>query len=434
MLHGIPVAAQCRSDCDLDNGVEMADLVTVVDMILEVVPNSACPLGADENDDGELSVGDVVAAIHVAHTGNCAGCLAQCGDGLLSCDEVCDGGGTCVGGAKSGTACTSDAACDITEPGRCTGGLLAFHQCMSDDDCGGGACQRCVVHGGQTVPGGTCAADCTLETTIPLTWEPGVVDGVQLSSGSGITTTTYGVDIGPVVVPLRGSTVLRTGAVATGGLRPTTVRAADVLFLEVPVSTLACACIRAIAAKTCGGVLRLLDGSAANDCTPGYTDGDSACGGNQPPCTYVHGEGNAGSGFIGCDGLAPLDVDISLQLPNLEASVFLGGEGGLGSSLLLQHLAIAVKQGSCTDFCSETDPQAQRGTVRPQFFTTGTASAEIIDAEGVPQPQLGSVTVQGQALSCSALVESPTGLRWVSSSAESAAEVAALTTIELQAE
>lgn len=425
-------SAQCRSDCDLDNQVEMSDLVTLTETILEITPVTACPLGADENGDGELSVGDVVAAVTVARTGICTECLSQCGDGQVTCDEVCDVGGVCVGGALSGMPCNSEAACGIEEPGRCEGGLLAFHQCLSDDDCGGGACRRCVMHGGQMVPGGTCAADCSLETALPLHWRAGVIEGGQLSSGSGAVI--HGVGEAPVPVAFGGSSVLRVGAAAAGGVRPLTIRAEDVVFPPTLVSTLGCACLRGIAARTCGGVLTLLDGTAANDCTPGFSPGDSVCGGGtQPPCTFVHGAGNAASGIVGCDGLAPIDVVATLQLPEQGSSVSFEGDGAPGSALLLHHLAIAVKEGPCDGFCSAADPQSERGLVRPQFFTTGNASGEVFDSGG--NSILGPVVVQGQGRTCNELVESPAGLVWVTTSVGNDPEMGAeVATIQLEAE
>jgi len=424
--------AQCRSDCDLDNRVEMTDLVTLTETILEIQPTSACPLGADENGDGELSVGDVVAAVTVAISGECDGCLSQCGDGEVTCDEACDVGSVCVGGANSGMPCTGEAACGIEEPGRCEGGLLAFRQCLSDDDCGGGSCRRCIMHGGQAVPGGTCGADCSLETELPITWRPGVIEGTQLSSGSGAVV--YGVDVAPVAVSLTGSSVLRMGANAAGGLRPVAIRSADVVFPGASFAGAGCACLRGVAAKTCGGVLTLIDGTLANDCTPGYTEGDSLCGsGNQPPCTFVHGEGNTASGFLGCDGLSPIDVVTTLQFPELNSSVLLEGDGAPGAALLLQHLAIAVKEGSCDGFCTAADPVSERGLVRAQFFTSGRASGEILNIDG--SSRLGPVVVQGQGPTCEELLGSRSGLRWVTTSVNhSPEEGSEVATIELEAE
>src|SRR5262249_10459436 len=72
----------------------------------------------------------------------------------------------------------------------------------------------------------------------------------------------------------------------------------------------ACACVRAAAAKTCGGVLTKSDGSRATDCTPIFTRGDVECTGDKP-CTFVHGPGNASSGIVGCNGLSNTNLSFT---------------------------------------------------------------------------------------------------------------------------
>src|SRR5262249_8330874 len=87
------------------------------------------------------------------------------------------------------------------------------------------------------------------------------------------------------------------------GMIPMVVKASSVSFPAIKVGALACACVRAQASKTCGGILQEKNGTRATDCTPVFTRGDIECTGLNP-CTFVHGAGNASSGFVGCNGLS----------------------------------------------------------------------------------------------------------------------------------
>ena len=60
-----------------------------------------------------------------------------------------------------------------------------------------------------------------------------------------------------------------------------------------------------------------------------------------PPCTYVHGAGNSGSGFLGCNGLTPIDVRLfsaaseSAKKVRLLQDVFLSSTRNAGAQVTM---------------------------------------------------------------------------------------------------
>jgi len=198
---------------------------------------------------------------------------------------------------------------------------------------------------------------------------------------------------GRVGLPIAGSQIFRAGKVRDGRV-PLVAPAADVRIPAIAVSTLACACIRGVAAKTCGGYLFEANGAPARDCTDGYTNGESICAGHAP-CTAVYGPGNTSAGWMSCGAEVPADVSV-VQEPcwigpfAASASGDLGvgacndfptweisGASQPGSMLLYRHTAIGSVVGSCNAYCTDADPYNLRGTPTFDILTTSSSSVHI---------------------------------------------------------
>jgi hypothetical protein len=172
--------------------------------------------------------------------------------------EECDDGGTCIGSTNAGA--------------RCTGAT----------QCPGGVCKP--------FGGDGCAANCTKETLVQMNLKPGETEAFALKPGtSGMTI--YNAIVGQFVMPFPpGATQTLAVGKARNGQIPLVVLANSVHIPKIDVYGLACACMRGVAAKTCGGMAFNADGSAATDCTEGFTAGASVCPANLP-CAFVHGNG-----------------------------------------------------------------------------------------------------------------------------------------------
>src|SRR5262249_22727210 len=143
----------------------------------------------------------------------------------------------------------------------------------------------CVPRGGDG-----CAANCTGESDVPFELVPGVLNGPTVKPGtSGVSIAS---DFLSLPVPLTGSEAWTIGK-ERNGIIPLVVKVASINQPGVPISTLACACLRGAAIKTCGGTVLDADGVTPSiDCTPGITWGDNACiSAAKPPCTFVYGLG-----------------------------------------------------------------------------------------------------------------------------------------------
>ncbi len=405
-------------------------LVLVANVISAPAAAAPCILG---DADGSRSVslaevqqcfGNFLGAHHLAPACTPPPVIPGCGNGVIEAGEDCDVGGTCGGGSKSGMACTSDAHCGVGEKGVCDGGSEYLRQCASDADCGGGKCKRCRTFGGQAIAGSvaTCSADCTFETRIPIVLRTGVFDPNAwppvLTAGTGMIL--HSGYLGPVPLPLGGALALRVGRTGANGVARTSLKATDLTIPPIDIVGLACACVRSVPAKTCGGFVLDDQGALATDCTPGFP-GTQSCPASLP-CTFVHGPENAGQGLLGCQGLSPIDVAISQDSngsadpgqclePGVAAPVcadsplivLSGTSATNGSQLLATHMAVGIRTGSCSGFCSDADPLSQRGSVNPFDLTTGVSSGLITGHDGIDGENLGPYPATGAPVSCSNL-------------------------------
>ncbi len=311
-----------------------------------------------------------------------------------------------MGGDNAGTACTKESDCQgqgvcdaLGIPG---GGLRKI--CNTNADCGGANCVRCMPFGGDG-----CAANCTTETTVPNTLKPGVADGTGITPGTS--GAVVNADILTIPLPLAGQNDLIVGQEKDGRI-PLVQKPAGIQLPRIPVSTLACACVRGIEFKTCGGAQYEADGQTAS---PDCSVDASVCTGKKP-CTSIAGPGNAGAGTIGCTGLPSVNYTVvqdAINAPpaaeNPAVFTYTGG-GPAGSMLLLNASTISTVVGACTgsgggygpdgQFCTDDDPAELRAAPGIQTLTTGTASAEIKNANDIEANNVGPFSGTGAVVSC----------------------------------
>jgi hypothetical protein len=419
----------CTGDCDGSGDVTVNEIIILVNMALGTQTQlSACPHGlpADITDPSQVDVSLIIKAVNAA----LSGCPAPgtptpsptpsgspvCGNGVTDPGEECDDGGTCIGGTNAGTACTAESDCHGN--GVCEGGVNQFRACADNSGCPSGKCTHCKTFGGDG-----CAANCTHEKDVLMTLKQGVVQGLDIKAGTS-GAVVHG-DILTIPLPLSGTQTITIGGKGADGHVPAVIKAASIQFPKIPVSTIACACLRGVAAKTCGGTLYDIDGvTLSTDCTADFTAGDSVCPVDKP-CAFLHGPANAASGNVGCgpDGYTPVDVLFDLDSGGStgiagKPIITLSGSGATGSGLLLSNNAIGTVTGLCTGndtsvygpdkvLCTDDDPQGSRGTPSPQLNITGTATGKIENANGTDGDDLGGpFMVSGNPIACDALLGS----------------------------
>ncbi len=382
---------------------------------------------------------------------------AACGDSVVQGGpegEECDDGGVCTGGDNAGTPCTSDAQC--TGEGICDEGSQVGKACSTNADCPSGKCVRCRTFGGDG-----CANNCTLERDVPTTLVPGVTqrlckDGanagqVCTNNSQCAGSICQAPDIKPgtsgafvhdgiiqLALPLSGTQTLTIGKLRNGKI-PMVAKADSLKLPQIKVGSLACACVRGVAAKSCGGTLFEADGTFTTSCTPVFTAGDSECAGKKP-CAFVNGPGNSASGIIGCNGLDGFNLSFTQDggqkpgdippiaptpHPNQKPPVIvLSGMGPPGSAILLNTSAIGTTVNGPTSnkcaathpdfgpdgqFCTDDDPQSTRGTPNTLPQVTGTATGQIFNTTNTLQvpPEdphsIGPRSYTGMPYNCSAL-------------------------------
>lgn len=329
---------------------------------------------------------------------------AVCGNGVVESGEDCDDGGTCIGGSNAGSQCTSEAQCVGT--GVCAAGAKLGTACTGDADCPSGRCVHCVPQGGDQ-----CAANCTSETTVGFPLITGQIgDGIDIQPG----TSGFVIHGDTLTIPLvlSGSESLVIGKQRDGQI-PVVIKAASVQLGQLPISTLACACVRGLALKTCGGTILEADGvTASTDCTtnPG------ACAGKNP-CTAVAGPDNSAMGTIGCSNLSGVNFSVvqnsggPFGFPGPAISSVQPGSGGPGSALIVASSSLGAVVGACSGsssdygpdglFCTDDDPAASRGRPTIQVLTTGTACATVLNANGMDSNDVGPFCSTGVPTSCS---------------------------------
>jgi len=404
--------ALCAGDCNGNHEVTIDDIGKMVNVALAAFTVSACQAG-DLNRSGGITIDEIILAIGHALTAcpppNGTG---ACGDGELdtASDEECDNAGVCMGGTNAGTFCQADASCE--GDGVCD--ALGFpgggqrKACSTDADCAGARCVRCKPFGGDG-----CAANCTLEESIRFPLAPGVVEGsaIRIATSGALV---HG-DSTVIPLPFAGTQTFLAGKPRSGRVS-VAQRPEGTVLGRVTVSTFACACIRSVVFKTCGGTVMESDGATASlDCT---TDASVCAGGK--PCTSVAGPDNSGEGTLACDRLEGINVAVTQDAdrgagsPAPPVLTVLPGSGGPGSALIPSAAAIATIVGPCSgsgdaygadgEFCTDDDPPSARGTPMIQVLTTGRASATLLNANGIGDNDIGPLEAVGVSLNCGELV------------------------------
>ncbi|MGE0520781.1 MAG: thaumatin family protein [Candidatus Binatia bacterium] len=190
------MAQTCSGDCNADGVVQVHELVTLVNAVLEHVDVSVC-LAGDSDLDGSITVDEVVTAVDAALAGcaaaaQCSGAtytytftnycgdviyIGQNGPGASSTPPLSGNwalAAACTA-ANEATVCSSGNSCTVPAGetlGRCT--------CASDIDCSGAPCV-----------GGLCTTVATF--CMPQDWSSGVfwprtgctLDGTTLTCATG---------------------------------------------------------------------------------------------------------------------------------------------------------------------------------------------------------------------------------------------------------
>jgi hypothetical protein len=347
--------------------------------------------------------------------------------------EDCDNGGTCVGGANAGTACVTETQC--IGNGVCDVGTKYGTRCASSADCGGAACVHCKPFGG-----GGCAANCTTEKTIAVTLKPGETVNTGCPNGASAcckaNTSCAQLDAGlDLPLLLTGGETMVVGKKGSNNLVPFVVLASSFHIPAIPVSTLACACVRGMAARSCGGYLFETDGTPSVDCTLD----DTCAAQGKPPCTYVNGPGNMAAGVVACTtaGFTPVDVattqdaggvampppptPVPSQTPpivTLSGSSTTSGSAVEINSIRLGQVAAVCQPpgadpaiyGADGKFCTDDDPDTllSRGPVSTVMAVTRNATATLFNA-GSPGHTIGPYSTAGHVFNCTNLLKaSPT--------------------------
>jgi hypothetical protein len=397
--------AACVGDCDSSGEVTVDEIIVMVNISLEVAPLSGCTVG-DANGDGAITVEEIIQAVNNALTS----CPPEggCGNGTINAPaETCDDGGQCVGGNNAGTHCTAETDCHGN--GVCVGGTKTGTSCAAPTDCPEGSCVHCRPFGGDG-----CAANCTAETTIPYVLIPGVVMGLDIKPGTS-GAVVHG-DVLTIPLAITGQQSLVIGKKGADGNVPFVIPAASVMFPKIPVATLACACVRGVAFKTCGGTLFDVSGEQSPSCTDGF-NGKMTC----PPekaCAEVHGPNNSATGTLGCadTGLNGTNVTLTQDSGGETGTpgrvvIELSGSGPKGSAILLNSTAIGTVVGSCAAagaaFCTPTEPVDTRGTPQTLPFTTGMATAVVKNANFQDFIDIGPFSATGSPQNCDNLTSDP---------------------------
>jgi len=140
-----PVSGQCGGDCDGDGSVDVAEIITLVNIALRLADVASC-LPGDTSGDGTITVDEIVAAVQ--HALNGCSATAACGNGVVDAGEQCDfpDDATCPGrcAAPGAVTYTCHAGCamtlgacssaqDPTCPGQCVTSQAPECSCLPDN-------------------------------------------------------------------------------------------------------------------------------------------------------------------------------------------------------------------------------------------------------------------------------------------------------------
>src|SRR5262249_1594304 len=145
--------------------------------------------------------------------------------------------------------------------GVCEAGANIEKVCDTNADCPASRCLHCVPFGGDG-----CARNCTFETTVKQTLVPGFPASNPAPGTSGATVHGDGA-ISTLPIALSGTTIQVAGKLRNGVI-PLIQPASGLVLPAIQVGTLACACVRGVAYKTCGGTIFNKDGTQSANCTP----------------------------------------------------------------------------------------------------------------------------------------------------------------------
>ncbi len=354
------------------------------------------------------------AALFVMRS-SCTAADARCGNGVLEPGEDCDGGGTCVGGMNAGIHCVSESQCQGN--GVCVGGAKAESGCADNSACPDAQCIHCRTFGGDG-----CAANCTIEREVTMSFVPGMLTGIDITPGTS-GQVIHG-DILTIPLPLDGQQTLWVGK-QRNGVVPVAIRADSFIVARIPIG-LPCGCLRAVVYKTCGGTLYETDGvTPSPNCTEGYGGGGAGVCVEKNPCTAAFGAGNSALGIIGCNGLAPINFTVVQDSGGSSghaapAMYSWNDTGGPGSAVMFSATSLGIIVGLCTgstpdygpdgEICTADDPLTSRGVAAVAPLVTGKVSGKLQNANGVDGNDVGPFSLNGAPFDCVALANgNPSG-------------------------
>lgn len=331
-----------------------------------------------------------------------------CGNGVVEGAETCDIGGICVGGDNDLDPCTA--------PGECPGG-------------------ECTVVGGQPAPGGSCAANCTLESIRTAQYGEGTSASVQAV-------------LFRVPVPLSGSQTIQTGAPRADetidingnvtfrpGDLPLITKAPDIRINPAPVPGLVCACVRGIEVPafgagnsatgliSCGGELEDIDYLMSQDHRTDPRTGfvvNAECSHAPDPECDEEVEIVKGVVSLSCregEGENCLDhphIAGGVPVCNSPRQVAYSGSGPVGSAIIFNNTAIGLlsDSGVCDmgiagmspcpradygpDCVPCTGDDLDFGVPENNPTTTGLASAAVYNANNTTRSSI----IEGTATDC----------------------------------
>lgn len=107
-----PTVLSCLGDCNLDDGVETTELLS---MVVDALYERSAPLCEDANGDGLVSVDEVLKAANnagaICQVVNVCGCSCQCQGCSFQSASLCLSAGDCTCDELCGAGCTNNAAC-----------------------------------------------------------------------------------------------------------------------------------------------------------------------------------------------------------------------------------------------------------------------------------------------------------------------------------